>query len=613
MNQALHIQHLAIHARRTGLSLTTQPPAKISKPHKAIILAGLSTLSAAAIADIPRLGEITVKGEALNSAQGAFTVNVIDAETIRNQHLDQPLRLIEQVPGVDLGAYRQGGVADVFTIRGFTGGGHGSDAGVSLDGITLNQGESHADGYADTNIIVPLELERLAVHKGPVSALHGNFARGGVLDFTSRKGGEYQEVNLSMGSFGTTDTQAALGGEFGKLQTSFAVQAYDSDGWRDNSRYTKATAAGRFAYDLSNKAEIALSLRTHAGQWDAPGYIPESQFNDDDNRKKQSVNAEQDGGEKKFLAQRIDYNYLIDDQLKLLLFAYGTQNEFTRFAKFGYNAGDQTTRYYDRDVTAIGANLNGSHHTGEVPVNWVAGVEFYNEETDWKRWNSSNRVRGSLSEERLFDIDTLSLFVQANWDISPLLKPSAGLRYDKFSGSYDKRDPSAASANYEMNDYDHISPKLGLRSTVTESVELRASAANGFALPDGEAKYDPNVNVDTIDYWQYEIGATITSNKNWYIDAAYFILNSSNEILEEPVGSGTFRNVGETRRSGIEAEVRYFTPIDHLQIGLIGSLFKSELLAILTPTWWARRSQGYPKPLQHSASITIPASAGVGA
>ena len=35
-------------------------------------------------------------------------------------------------------------------------------AGVSLDGITLNQGESHADGYADTNIIIPLELESLA-------------------------------------------------------------------------------------------------------------------------------------------------------------------------------------------------------------------------------------------------------------------------------------------------------------------------------------------------------------------------------------------------------------------------------------------------------------------
>ena len=546
------------------------------------LLAGLG-LAASAIPlpgvadDSVRMEEITVKGEALDAAEGAFTVNVIDAEAIRGQRVEQPLRLIEKVPGVDLGAFRQGGVADAFTIRGFTGGGHGSDAGVSLDGITLNQGESHADGYADTNIIIPLELESLAVHKGPVSALHGNFARGGVLDFRTRKGGEYQDVDVSAGSFSTFDAQAATGGSFGGLDTNFAIQAFDTAGWRENARYTKATASGRFAYDVSDRLEIALSLRAHSGQWEAPGYIPESQFEDEDRRDEQAINAEDDGGSKRFFAERVDVNYLLSDRLKLLLFAYGTQNEFIRFAKFGYAPGGQTERFYDRDVAAVGGSLNGAHRLAGVPFNWVAGVEYYAEETEWKRWNTSDRVRIAQTEDRLFTIDTLSLYSQFNWDISPALRPVLGLRYDTFSGDFDNNDPGVEPTRQDLDDYGHVSPKLGVRSTVANGIELRASAANGFALPDGEAKYDDALDVDTVEYWQYEVGTTITASPAWFVDAAYFIVDSSDEILEDPLGSGEFRNVGETQRSGLEAEVHYYTPVDYLELRLTAAIFDSEI------------------------------------
>ena len=525
-----------------------------------------------------RLDEITVKGEALNPGQGTFTVNVIEAETIHEQHLEQPLRLIEQVPGVDLGAYRQGGVADVFTIRGFTGGGHGSDAGISLDGITLNQGESHSDGYADTNIIIPLELERMSVYKGPVSALYGNFARGGVIEFVTRKRGDYQDLNVSFGSYDTFDAQAAMGAELGSLSTNFAVQSYDTEGWRDNSRYTKANVSGRLGYDISDKTEIALSLRSHAGQWEAPGYIPEPQFKDDDRRRNQAENAENDGGEKSFFAQRVDLNHQLNDETKLLLFAYGTQNDFTRFAKFGYDPGGQTERNYKRDVIALGGSLNGVSTLRGKPLNWVAGLEHYSEETDWRRWNTDNRDRTAATEDRFFSIDTMSLYAQADWALSPKFRPMLGLRYDRFSGDYDNNDPGETPTSNDMNDHDHFSPKLGLRSTITDGIELRSSITNGFALPDGEAKYSAGADdVDTTEYWQYEIGTTITRHSDFFIDMAYFVLDSSDEIVEDPPSSGQYRNYGKTRRSGLEAEINYFTPIPNLEVSLITAVFDSEI------------------------------------
>ncbi len=64
-------------------------------------------------------------------------------------------------------------------IRGFGNGGHGGDLGAVIDGIPLNEAMSHADGYVDLNVIIPLEIDSFTVLKGPVSALYGNYNRGG--------------------------------------------------------------------------------------------------------------------------------------------------------------------------------------------------------------------------------------------------------------------------------------------------------------------------------------------------------------------------------------------------------------------------------------------------
>ncbi len=138
----------------------------------AAILYGIGAAAGgAALADNVDLDKITVKGEGMREADRSFSVNTIGSDVIRSRSWDQSLRLVEEVPGLDLGVYQQGGVADQFTIRGFQTGGHGSDAAITLDGISLNEGESHADGYADTNSIIPLEIDSLTVYRGPVGTV----------------------------------------------------------------------------------------------------------------------------------------------------------------------------------------------------------------------------------------------------------------------------------------------------------------------------------------------------------------------------------------------------------------------------------------------------------
>lgn len=517
------------------------------------------------------MSEIFISGAALDPKNRTITVNEISRAEIQILNIDLPVRLIEQVPGVDLLSYNQGGVADQFSIRGFGGGGHEGQAGAQIDGVSLNEAEGHADGYADLNILIPLELERFKVYKGPSSVLFGRFAEGGTLAFETRKGGDYQDISLTGGSYNTLNAQFALGkgitlGEMErKLQTNLAFQFFQSDGYQANSDYIRGNLTGRIAYNITNKTDVALSLRAHRSEWEAAGYISEARINDRILRRTQEINAENDGGAKQFYSQRVDVNHTFNDSLRLLVFGYAVQQDFTRFSKFGLQAGGQGERFNTRNVYASGASLNGSNNLGSVEMDWIAGAEFYSEGTERLRWQSSQRVRGTQTENRDFDVQTVSFYLQGEFNISRYLRPSIGLRYDKFFGSFTNNDPGQQPFTNDIGQLSNVAPKLGLRSTILEGLDLRVNASNGFSLPNSALKYQPNLNLDPVRLWQYELGAGYTG-VNWLeLDVVGFVLNTSNEILESPPGSGDLVNVGETSRMGIETEA-VIKPLQGLRI-----------------------------------------------
>lgn len=608
---------------------------------RCVIAAALCGFGLGAQAHEVDLGKITVKGEGMREADRSFSVNTVSQETIAGRRWEYALDILEEVPGFNATAYQHGGVADVFTIRGFTGGGHGSDAGMALDGISLNEGESHADGYGDTNIIIPLEIESATVYKGPISPLYGNFARGGVVAFNTRKSGEYADVHLSMGAYETYDAQGAFGTRIGDVQINGALQGYESEGWRDHSRYTKMNSALRAGWQISDRSELALSLRGHGGEWDAPNYMLDEQYRNKDARRQENpwTKLQEDAGSKQLNSQRIDFNHILSDNMKLLAFAYRTHSDFTRFqsglrpadiATAGLNPSalpatlpadfmdpnapvnitqfaPQTEHVHGRTAMAFGASLNAHTSVFGAHSTWVLGTEYYNEEADVQRWNTVRRVRspstpgfdGLPREDNEFDIKTLSLYGQLDMDISPRFRPTLGFRYDNFDGSRDNRLPGGIKT--DMNSYDHISPKLGVRSALNDAWELRASVANGFALPGGTAKYEPSVDVDNVEIWQYEIGINGAPSPQWYLDLAAFIIETSDEILQ--ITPNVFENAGKTRRTGLEGEVRYFpASMANFEIFTAFGIYDSEVKENPTATLVGNKVSGLPR---HMANVGL--------
>ncbi|WLE96227.1 MAG: TonB-dependent receptor [Candidatus Electrothrix communis] len=499
------------------------------------------------------MDEITVKGEAITAADQPATVNLVDMEEVQEIKLSQPEEILEEVPGIEIHRYGMGGVANEFTIRGFKNAGHGGDAAIAVDGILLNEGESHADGYADMNIIIPLELDRVEVFKGPSSPLFGNFARGGAISFHTRKSGEYNTLQTTAGSYDSYDFQHAFGhGLSDTLQLNTALQYASTGGYQDNSSWLRGNFSGRLGWQATPELDAAVSVRVHASEWDAPGYIPKDQFDDKEAARHQAINAEDDGGDKSFTTERLDLGYTLDENRRVLAWAYATQQDFIRFAKFGYDPGGQTERFYDRMVYGSGTSYNFTGIYGERKLNGVAGIEYLHEATEWTRFNTENRVCTAQTQDRDFTINTVSLFGQADYALHPLFKPWLGLRYDTFSGEYANDDPGATPSTSDMNNYNHLSPKIGFLSSLHESLDFRASYTQGFALPSDVLKYNSAAGDTATTVHQYETGLLFEPGDFLTADLTLFLIDTEDEVQEYPSGSGTYANLGETRREGME-------------------------------------------------------------
>ena len=525
----------------------------------------VASLAHAQTAPEATLKDVEIKGQALlQSGSSPTTKTTFDAEDIRDQGISQPEQLFSRVPGMRVNTYGLGGVVNVISLRGFGSGAHGGDLGFVLDGIPLNEAISHSDGYADLNVVIPLELQRVDVVKGPSSVLVGNYNRAGTVFLQTRKGGEYQLGDITIGSFGTYDAQAAGGFKVGGGALNLAAQAFTTKDFRPQSGFDRYTLSGRYTVDFEG-GDVTLSGRTHRSTWDSASYLTQTQFQNGDPYGK-DPRAQNDGGQKTFNTLRLDLRRDLTDGIKLLGFVYGTNQTYTRYFSRPVNLTTwrQREEDYKRDVTGFGLSLNGLSQLAGLPLKWIAGAEQYRETTQFEFFDgTTQRARVGVPvfrQSRSYAFNSISAFAEAELAVSPLFRPTLGVRADRYTGDCTTRGPEVLAAsdpqcNTPLKGISHTSPKLGVRSTVAPGVDLRASYNEGFALANVRGLYAPTNNTVPTTFKQKELGATLGPWSGLTLDAAVFQLDSDNEIREIPAGSGQFFNSGRTRRTGVDLSV----------------------------------------------------------
>lgn len=208
---------------------------------------------------------------------------VIDAEVARERGaitLDQAL---SDVPGIQ--APRTGPLGQQASI--FSGGFESNHTLVLFDGVRLDD-PSTPESIFDAGQDMFGDATRIEIVQGPMSALYGSNALGGVVNTIPRRGGEgafNPRAEIAVGSFQTHTALFAADGTLQRFRYAISANAFESEGYdivperiagftgeKDGAR--SATYTGVFDFALTEELGVDLLLRHREARADFdPGFF----------------------------------------------------------------------------------------------------------------------------------------------------------------------------------------------------------------------------------------------------------------------------------------------------------------------------------------------------
>jgi iron complex outermembrane recepter protein len=210
-------------------------------------------------------------------APASQTITTIDRDVYKDSPAFSAGQILQYSPGVTI---KQGnGPRDVgISIR-------GSNArnGFGVRNIQVFEDgfpETQPDGLSRTDLIDPHAYAGFDVYRGPSSALFGNYATGGAINFRTRHGGDINgfEVGSDVGSFGYLNEYATFGNRRENYEYSLFGSWVHSNGYIEHSRFNTETEDGLVSYTptlndtytfklVNNDLDTQLPIRQSLNQY----------------------------------------------------------------------------------------------------------------------------------------------------------------------------------------------------------------------------------------------------------------------------------------------------------------------------------------------------------
>jgi hypothetical protein len=137
-----------------------------------------------------------IVGVATSSSEGAIT-----AAQLSTRPTGRPAEILETVPGLVISQHSGEGKANQYYLRGFNLD-HGYDFAQTVAGLPVNMpSHAHAQGYADSNFLIPELVSGVQYRKGPYFADQGDFSTAGAANINYFNRLERPLVSVTGGSY----------------------------------------------------------------------------------------------------------------------------------------------------------------------------------------------------------------------------------------------------------------------------------------------------------------------------------------------------------------------------------------------------------------------------
>ncbi|WP_449245106.1 TonB-dependent receptor [Desulfobacca acetoxidans] len=532
-----------------------------------VLLLGLLSPGLLSADEQPReqsIDEIVVESERLVEKQETVTikseglpakVNIVTKEDLKRMpYTGDAVQMVQQIPGMGIRRNMRGDMGVFLGMRGFSG---NNVTAVFVDGMPLNT-LNWAHGLLNMGWLTPEMIERIEVIKGPFSALYGNFARAGVINFVTKKsdpspslggfGGTY-ETFRGVGVFSDSSWSKSLGGV-----TPFLVwEGYTRGGYRHNEDFERGQFFNKFTFPVW---EGDLSVRGHYASrtWGDAGWLSIAQMKAGTINRKDTVNLTDRG----------------DSEMADFVMNYSPK---------GGEAGLHASLYFCYTWNATGRTWppspQGRIDGAENYYGWkvmydyrpfdqlslVVGNDLRNDDARRNTWNTVNYYTITKATSALhFSQFNTGFFAQAQYRPFSFFKLIGGVRYDIFDTDVTN---NLNSSNSGSGSTDFWSPKFGLVITPYTDINIFANHGTGFASPDPQQvspasttqKSNFDLGVSELETW--DVGFNALLFKRLFVSFDYYnTLNQKEQEFDN--ATQTYNNLGASKRTGYEVEAKIF-------------------------------------------------------
>lgn len=513
-----------------------------------------------AFCDALTLPTETVEGwrDRADSDPGSYSV--LDSDAIVDGAIDHPAEILNTLPGVNV--QMNSGQEHLLSVRSpvLTGG-----AGQGSFLILENGVPTRSPAFGNVNSLLEPHFETadaIEVVRGPGSAKYGSNAVHGLINviLAGPDGEAMTEFRTSASSLGRY--KADLIYDQGYLgRASLSVQK--DNGWRDNSGALQIKGSGVMETVFAGWDVTAFGSFANLEQ-ETAGFLQGVKAYRDADTATTNPNPEAFRDAWSVLgAVRLE-RPIGEGTLTLTPIARAQSMEFRQhflpykgFEENSHEAIGLMARYQqdlsDALVWRIGGDVDLA--TGDLKETQPEPFGFF---------PGDSRFPVGVHYDYTVDTAVGAIWSELDWDISDRLHLLAGLRAEAHSFDYTTAAPAGINGRFNVpanrtDDFDFVTPKLGLVWEATDDVALYANYARGSRAPQASDLYRlqslqgvAEADVETLD--SFEIGSRGTLlDGELVFDVAAYTMDKENFFFRDANGL----NVpdGSTWHNGIEAAV----------------------------------------------------------
>ena len=448
-------------------------------------VAASADITITAPATFRNLAELENPAENLVGVAGAGSEGAITAAQLTTRPINRAAEVLETVPGMVISQHSGEGKANQYYLRGFNLD-HGFDFAQTIASIPVNlPTHAHAQGYADSNFLIPELVSGVQFRKGPYYAEQGDFSSAGAANINYFNRLERPIVSFSGGSFNYWRFLGAASPSVGPGNLLAAFEWNRDDGpWESPNEHDKYNSVLRYSQGDARNG-FSLTFMGFSNHWHSTDQIPQRAI-DSGQIGRFGFIEETDGGETYRYSLAGDWQSSgLDDSTRVTVYAmrYGVQlfHNFTYFLNDPVN-GDQFEQFERRWTTGAKVTHRRLGHFRQYDAETAFGVEFRNDSVGpLGLYLTRGTERYQTAREDDVDQFAVGMFAESEIEWNRVVRSTFGLRGDVHHWNVRARNP----LNSDTATSGILSPKISAVFGPWSGTEFYGNWGLGFHSNNG--------------------------------------------------------------------------------------------------------------------------------